>query len=355
MNETDGHEPAPDPQSDNPLQPDLKLELPDDLPPVEPPSAGMIVQLFLVPALIVAVIIGVYALFGRLASQELDWRQLVVDVGSENSHVRGRGALGLAQMLDVDAARGDKGQHLAARPEIATALTKLYSKMIPLQNLNQQETNEVEFLSKALGRLESVDIVAPVLLQGIQPERNHDIRKHSMTGLAMLAGTALSAGHPLADPAFTAQMITISHEPEPLFRHQAAYVLGLVDSPDARTRLTMLLDDADEMTRLNAAIAFTRQNRLDGLPVLESIFAEAEGWKLDPAGVKTFPEEEQYFERMLMLTNSLKGVRQLIPQLSETQRNAVAGQLEKIVAGTHDAVLRTEALETIHLLKASGT
>src|SRR5690606_27113977 len=74
----------------------FQLTLPDDLPPVEPPSAGMIIQLFLVPAIIVMVIVGVYAAFGQLASQELDWRQLVTDVKTENPHVRWRGALGLA-------------------------------------------------------------------------------------------------------------------------------------------------------------------------------------------------------------------------------------------------------------------
>ncbi|MDB4743672.1 hypothetical protein OAF98_04230, partial [Planctomicrobium sp.] len=71
-------------------QEDLSVSLPNDLPPVEPPSAGMIIQLFLVPAIIVAVIVGVYAAFGQLASQELDWRQLVTDVKSQNPHVRWR-------------------------------------------------------------------------------------------------------------------------------------------------------------------------------------------------------------------------------------------------------------------------
>ncbi len=40
------------------------LALIEELPPVEPPSAGFIVQLFLIPMLIVGAIIGVYALFG---------------------------------------------------------------------------------------------------------------------------------------------------------------------------------------------------------------------------------------------------------------------------------------------------
>ena len=38
------------------------LSLPEDLPPVEPPSAGFILQLFLIPGLIVAVVFGVWCL-----------------------------------------------------------------------------------------------------------------------------------------------------------------------------------------------------------------------------------------------------------------------------------------------------
>ena len=46
--------------------------LPDDLPVVEPPSAGFILQLFMVPGLIVAAVIGVWALFGQISSSEQD-------------------------------------------------------------------------------------------------------------------------------------------------------------------------------------------------------------------------------------------------------------------------------------------
>ena len=47
---------------------------PETLPPVEPPSAKFIVQLFVVPGLIVAAIVGAWLLFGKLASAEQDWQ-----------------------------------------------------------------------------------------------------------------------------------------------------------------------------------------------------------------------------------------------------------------------------------------
>ena len=65
--------------------------LPENLPPVQPPSAGFIMQLFLVPGLIVAAVIAVWALFGKLSASEQDWRHLVAEVRSNNEHRRWRG------------------------------------------------------------------------------------------------------------------------------------------------------------------------------------------------------------------------------------------------------------------------
>ena len=48
-----------------------------DLPPVEPPSAGFVVQLFVIPALVVVVVIIVWLLFGKLAGGERDAMEYV--------------------------------------------------------------------------------------------------------------------------------------------------------------------------------------------------------------------------------------------------------------------------------------
>ncbi|HVJ87704.1 MAG TPA: hypothetical protein VM452_18730, partial [Caulifigura sp.] len=111
--------------------------LPEHLPPVEPPSAGFIVQLFLVPAIIVAAVIGLYLLFGKLAAGDTDWRQLVSDIKSDNPNVRWRAALNLAEGLDSDEDRGRDGQQLASIPEIATALNDL-----TLEQLKSNARNE---------------------------------------------------------------------------------------------------------------------------------------------------------------------------------------------------------------------
>src|SRR5512144_468679 len=59
-----------------------------DLPPVEAPSAGFIVQLFVIPAVIVAVVIVVWLLFGKLAGGERDAMEYVRLLRSPNANWR---------------------------------------------------------------------------------------------------------------------------------------------------------------------------------------------------------------------------------------------------------------------------
>lgn len=333
------------PAENDMTQEDLSLNLPDDLPPVEPPSAGMIIQLFLVPAIIVAVIVGVYAAFGQLASQELDWRQLVTDVRSQNPHVRWRGALGLAQMLDADAQRGEESQNLAANSEIATALSELYEEFIPLQELNEEELKNLEFLSKALGRMRTQEIVVPIFRKGIAPDKDRDVRKHSLIGLSMHAGNVQAAGNELFQPEVINELIDISKEGDPLLRHQAAYALGLFPSKKSKDRLIALLDNPDLMTQTNAAIGLSRNGSDEGIPVFFEMLETAQEWDLDPTQVQTEEQESEYFERMLILVNSLKALDEVQSKMSTEQKTELVSLLDKLAEQSKDAVLRSQILE----------
>ena len=325
--------------------------LPDDLPPVQPPSAGMIVQLFLIPAVIVAAIVGVYALFGRLASQELDWRQLVTDVRSENPHVRWRGALGLAQMLDADRQRPSDSEKLAANPQVAQALSDLYGELIGLRQPTEDELKEIEFLSKALGRMQQPDVIAPVFLRGIDPKQEREIRKHSMIGLAMLAGTARDARIGFHQPEVVARVEDVSREADPLFRQQAAFALGVIGSQQLLSRLETLLDDPDQMVRVNSAIGFARNDKTDGVPVFSEVLEESTKWNLDPRNIQTVEDEATYFERSLMVRNTIKAVDQLRSHLSEDQHSELTTQLRTVSEDLQDPALRTEALGVLRQME----
>lgn len=326
---------------------------PQALPEIQPPSAGFIVQLFVVPALIVGAIIGVYALFGRMAAGDLDWRQQVIDVRSQNVHVRWRGALGLAQMLDADAQRGEAGQGLARNAEIAGALTELFLETRRVTPRDEQTGRQLEFLTKALGRLDATTEVLPVLLDSVEQEEE-PLRKHSLTAVAMVAGRAFERGAPLADPSLVRRTIAASEHADVLTRHQAAFTLGLLGGAEARARLEVLLADGDLMTRTNAAIGLARNGSTQGLPVFEEVFADMAARPLDPAAVDTEPEAQEYFERKLAFTNCVRAVEQLDAGLTADQRRRAAASLTAIAGATRDAQVQIDARQASYVLGAAS-
>lgn len=324
---------------------DLRVE---DLPPVEPPSAGFIVQLFVVPALIVGVVCGIYFLFARAAATEHDWRQLVADVRSENPHVRWRAALGLAQALEADRQRrlnqGDMptavSAPLAENGDIATALSDLYGKLISVSSPNQEQTAQIEFLSKALGLVDVDEVSLPILRKGIEAGRPAEIRKHSMTGLITIVGRRFEAGAPLTDSDLESEILQMSREPEALVRHQSTFLLGLMPSDPTLARLHELLNDGDQLTQVNAAVALARNESLDGLPVFLDVLKDAIDWQLDPAQVKSSATDELYFERGMMLKNSCTALSELTLQFTPEQKAELVRSLEQVAAATRDKSLQ---------------
>lgn len=336
-----------EPFNAEPQRADETNALPETLPPVEPPSARFIVQLFLIPALIVGAVIGVYLLFGRLATGELDWRQQVDNVRSQNPHVRWRGALSLAQMLDADAhlGTGADDQRIAENPEVASALTELFAETRGIERRDEQTQAHIEFLAKALGRLDAPETVFPALLDAVNSEQDELVRKHSLTALAMIAGRALERGEPLGSASIVAPIVAVSQSSNPLDRHQAAFILGLLSSPEATHRLEVLLQDGDLMTRANAAVGLARHQNPAGMPVFEEVFADAVARPIVP---QTFTDEEEgqaYFERTLLLKNSLHAAEVLGPDLDGDARGKLVKLLEQVADATQDAQLSINARE----------
>ena len=87
-----------------------------DLPPVEAPSASFVVQLFVIPAVVVAVVIVVWLLFGKLAGGERDAMEYVRQL--RLSSANWRSAFELASLIQNDS-------QLASDPRLLGELTDL--------------------------------------------------------------------------------------------------------------------------------------------------------------------------------------------------------------------------------------
>jgi hypothetical protein len=314
------------------------------LPPVQPPSAGFLVQLFVIPALIVLAVVGVWALFGKIAASDEDWRELVEDIRNTNEHRRWRGANGLANLLLHDQQAGDAGQHLAANPEIAKALVGLFDEGLKGHSTRDDDLKQEAFLARTLGLLDSPGIVLPALQHGMIPEQDREVRKNCIASIAVIAYRADERKEPIKDPALVSDLVATTSDSDSLIRDTATYALGLINSPEARNRLEVLLTSGDANTRVNAAVGLARQKSTAGLPVFMEVLKNGAKRVADP-------EAPGQVETLLGLKNVLHAVHILDAEWTPAQRTELAALIEPISLDHTEPRIRTDAIDALLALR----
>jgi HEAT repeat protein len=310
------------------------------LPPVKPPSAGFLVQLFIVPALIVLAVVGVWALFGKIASSDEDWRSLVEDIRNTNEYRRWRGAYGLAMLLKHDQQAGADGQRLASNREVCRALVGLFQEELNRHSHSEDDLKQEAFLALTLGLLDSPATVLPALEQGMKPEQDREVRKNSIGSIAAIAGRGLDEKRPIDSPALVEDLVAATSDSDSLIRDAGTYALGLVPTPASRDRLKVLLTHADVDTRVNAAVALARQNSTAGYAVFKQILSEAEHARA-PRPVET----------LLAVKNSLRAVRTLADKWTHAQRTELTSLIEPISKDDEEPRIRVDAIDVLVALR----
>ena len=326
----------------------------DDLPPVQPPSAGFIVQLFVFPALIVMAVVAIWWMFGLIAVGEQDWRKLLQDLQSQNLHVRNRAMYGLAQVLDQDSRRGEQGQNLRANREIAQGLADQLVIELKRNSTSREGVAIQEYLTRALGMMDSLDAVSPALQMAMEPQRDVDIRKSAVVSLSFIAGRARERGQPLSDQTVIDGLIELSGDSYPIMRQTAAFALGLFDSPAATHQLEVLLENSDPMTGVNAAIGLARNGSTKGFKVMRDSLAkptieskpviEGDSQLVDPAG-----------DQFRVVKNVLKAVNELAAKFDASQRDELIPLVEKFATDHAEIRIRVDAEAALKSLKSAGT
>lgn len=321
-------------------------DLGNDLPPVEPPSAGFIIQLFVVPALIVLAVIGVWTLFGRLAVGETDWRGLVQDLESANPHVYKRAMFGLAQLLDNDQRLRENGQHLAQNPEIASALAKLLNKQLDAASQDNEVVTFEVYLTRAMGLLEQTDPTLPALQRAVDAKYDAEVRKGAVTSIALIASRNPAMTPEIEAPA-TEAVVNLSQDADPLLRRAAAFTLGVLPAraegaaADQRTqRLTVMLNDADWMSAVNAAVSLARLKSTEGFPV----FLKA-CQKLDAPADPAITQDD-----VLVLRNVLRAIGELKSKWTDAQRTELQTALKSLSEKHPDSKIKVDAQSTLAVL-----
>jgi hypothetical protein len=240
-----------------------------DLPPVEPPTAGFIIQLFVLPAIVVAVLIVVWLLFGRLAGGERSASDYVQKIKSDSGDWRS--AFDLASLIQNDAS-------LARDPKLLGELTDLLDL-----ELRRKESNPKlnQYLVLSLGVFQTLETRSKggpgtdpvhVLAEALAPEQPPDVRTAAAESLARQAAR-LNGGLDHSE-AVSALARTAKEAEEPELRQRAVYALGFFSGDRALAALRERVSgDEDRPVRYNAAAALARRGDPAALPVLREMLS----------------------------------------------------------------------------------
>ncbi|WP_406697142.1 HEAT repeat domain-containing protein [Singulisphaera sp. Ch08] len=240
-----------------------------DLPPVEAPSAGFIVQLFVIPAVIVAVVIVVWLLFGKLAGGERDAMEYVRLLRSPNAHWRA--AYELASLIQND-------PKLANDPKLLGELTDLLA-----HDLDLEESPELtQYVTLTLGAFQTLDAqsadgrnVDPLatLARALAPKQPPQVR---LAAAISLAKHAARLDEHLEDPGAIKALEVASEDENQELRQAAVYALGFFGGDQATRVLRDRLKDVDCYVRYNTAIALGRRGDSESQGVFREMLSSTD-------------------------------------------------------------------------------
>jgi hypothetical protein len=248
--------------------PDSPPNLPD-LPPVEPPSAGFVVQLFVIPALVVVVVIIVWLLFGKLAGGERDATEYVRQLRSPTANWRM--AFELASLIQND-------PKIGSDPKLLGELTDLLSHELD----SNDDPKLIQYVTLTIGafrtleaKTESGQTVDPLVTLARALDLIYDLQIR-IAAAASLAKQAARVEGTLQDSPVIKKLGETAVADEPEVRQVAIYALGFFGGPAAREILhSRLREDENRFVRYNAAIALARQGDLAAAPTLREMLSTA--------------------------------------------------------------------------------
>lgn len=295
------------------------------LPPVEPPSAGFLVQLFVVPAVIVSIIVGIWLAFHWIAHLGQDPQAYVRTLRRDNEG-RWQAALNLANDL-----RGPTGKTLKSDAALATELGRILADESKSGRTGEQSQMLRVYLCRALGEFSIPDAIAPLLER--VPDPDPAVARAAIEALAVLTTNLVAAGREPPGPAAAAAVVAASRGEDAAMRSAAAFTLGVVaggNQQAASERLLTLLVDASDDVRYNAALALARLGDRRSLDTLEEMLALPDEPAPAPGASRDDDDAAQSrrYKRALVVLNALRGLALLVDASGETLPEGVLARVK---------------------------
>jgi hypothetical protein len=332
------------------LPPSERFSPDDALPPVEPPSAGFILQLFVVPGVIVVVVVAIWLMFNWLAHMGTDGEAYVRAL-SRNNEARWQAAFNLANALRQERISGKPA--LTVDKHLAEQLAGILEREIEAGSMEKQPIALRIYLSRALGEFR-IDDGLPALIKAATTQRDAvegDVRRTALQGIAVLAAN-FDAGDPrfINNEKLTEALATAAADPDPRTRAAAAVAMGVIGGPAHSEKLHFLLDDSHPDVRYNAAVRLAGQGDAAATDVLVEMLDQEE-----TAGVEAEQQEDmRAFKRSLITINALRATEQLAQKNSTADLSALETAVDKLRDSQAPADIRVEATSALRQLRQRG-
>jgi len=302
--------------SNQPINPD------DSLPPVEPPSAAFLVQLFLVPGVIVAIIVCVWLAFHWLAHLGNDPQAYVRTLRRANEG-RWQAALNLANDL-----RGPNGSGLKADVKLASELGSILDDEVGSGRTGEQSETLRLYLCRALGEF-SVPEAAPALVRRVNANDDDPATQAAIEAIAVLATNLQNAGRSFENrDDVVAAVLAATTSANSRVRDACGFTLGVLGGERSIDGLLRLVGDPSADVRSNAALGLARLGQPDAYDTLSEMLA-LEDVYLDEKTPDDKMQSERY-KRALVVVNALRGITMLIDATNEGPPSCIIEKIEEL-------------------------
>jgi HEAT repeat protein len=318
------------------------------LPPVEAPSAGFFLQLFLIPLIIVSIVVVVWLLFSWLAHMGGSPEDLVKGLkrGDDASWQK---ASALAERL-----RDPQQEHLKYDHQLAATLAAELESQVEAGRSDPNQVKLRVFICRALGEFR-VDDGLDALLVAAQHEKNAsdvDVRRTAIEAMAVLAinlpdrrlGEDDEVMRVLAEITTERRRADDTDDRRDELRSAAVFTLGVIGGDRALDRLVRVLDeDPYANARYNAATGLARHGDVRAIPGLVNM--------LDPYNDEIAASEELESGRAwkvgLVHANGIRAARQLAQRNQTDDLREVIVALETLVDADVPGAIRIQAEEAL--------
>jgi HEAT repeat protein len=303
------------------------------LPPVEPPSAGFILQLFVVPALIVVLIVGVWLAFNWLVRTASTPEDVIQGLKQGPSIARWQRANELAHML-----RDERFAEFKKNAAAARDLASLLEREIETGGMSENDVAFREYLARALGEFEvqeGMDVLLKAAATNRDP-REQSARDGAIEAIAVRAYNLQQLDPPqqIDNPELEPTLLKLADNEDPSIRYRAAYALGKVGTPAAIDKLSVMVDDPDADTRYNAAVALAHRGNEKSVETLVEMLDLEE----HTTATQTRDEKSASPVRSVIVHTAIEAAIALAKQQPDADLGAIVATLNEI-AQADDATL----------------